>query len=878
MSPLAADGSIIIDTRIDTSGMNAGALNVEKSFSGLAGKIKKIGIAIGAAFAVKQIVSFGVESSKAARQAADSMQGLQSILEGQGRSFSEAKSFIDEYISDGLIPATNATTAYKNLASRGYDDSQIRQVLVALKDASAYGRQASYSMGEAVQTATEGLKNENSVLVDNAGVTKNVAKMWEDYAKSIGTTANNLTQQQKIQAEVTGILAETKFQTGDAAKVAGTLSGQLQQLSFNFNNLKVAVGNIVNPFVKVFLPVINTAINAVTKFANRIAAVVNSFFGTSMNSFAETATNISNGYSETAANADNLANATNKATESTKKATKAANKYLSPLDQINRYTKESSDNTSTTPSYVSSGTGSTGTVATPDFGKVIEGGSVIEEVESKATKFFNTLKGYLAPLTEQLARFGNIAKSAFSWFLDNVLKPLGSFTINEILPRFFDTLANVLAIFNNILIALQPLWQWFWDKILSPIATWTGGIFLKVWDLINNALERFAKWCEENPKKIETIAIIIGSFFAAFLIVGLVQKILGIVNAIASFVGIIGTLSTVMGAGSLATGLLGKAIAALTSPAGIAVVAIGAIIAIGVLLWKNWDEIKEKASVIWEAITNYLSERWETIKRNASEMASKFKEVFLKAWESIKTTAKSAWNGITTFLSTKWFEIKTNVTTVFDSIKTKISSVWSSIKSTASTLWEGITTTIMTPVNNIKTKIVTAFARVKTAISSAFTGVGEMAKGPINALIGAFNVILGIINSLISKINSIKFRITVPEWIPGIGGSWWGFDGFNIRTIAEIPYLAKGAVIPPNAPFMAMLGDQKRGTNIEAPLKTIEDALENVLARKGITNNRNNGGNYRFTAQINRRTLFDEIMTEAILRQSSSGKNPFELA
>lgn len=327
---MTADGSIIIDTRIDTSGMNAGALNVEKSFSGLAGKIKKIGIAIGAAFAVKQIVSFGVESSKAARQAADSMQGLQSILEGQGRSFSEAKSFIDEYISDGLIPATNATTAYKNLASRGYDDSQIRQVLVALKDASAYGRQASYSMGEAVQSATEGLKNENSVLVDNAGVTKNVAKMWEDYAKSIGTTTNNLTQQQKIQAEVTGILAETKFQTGDAAKVAGTLSGQLQQLSFNFNNLKVAVGNIVNPFVKVFLPVINTAINAVTKFANRIASVVNSFFGTSMNGFEETSSNIATGLENAATGADALTSSTNNATKATKKATKEANKYLSP--------------------------------------------------------------------------------------------------------------------------------------------------------------------------------------------------------------------------------------------------------------------------------------------------------------------------------------------------------------------------------------------------------------------------------------------------------------------------------------------------------------------------------------------------------------------
>lgn len=877
MSPLTADGSIIIDTRIDTSGMNAGALNVEKSFSGLAGKIKKIGIAIGAAFAVKQVVNFGIESSKAARQAADSMQGLQSILEGQGRSFSEAKSFIDEYISDGLIPATNATTAYKNLASRGYDDTQIQQVLVALKDASAYGRQASYSMGEAVQSATEGLKNENSVLVDNAGVTKNVAKMWEDYAKSIGTTANNLTQQQKIQAEVTGILAETKFQTGDAAKVAGTLSGQLQQLSFNFNNLKVAVGNIVNPFVKVFLPVINTAINAVTKFANRIAAVVNSFFGTSMNSFSETATDISTGYSETAANADNLANATNKATEATKKATKAANKYLSPLDQINRYTKESADNTSTTPSYGSAGTGTTGTVATPDFGKVIEGGSVIEEVESKAAKFFNTLKGYLAPLTEQLARFGNIAKSAFTWFLNNVLKPLGNFTVNEILPRFFNTLANVLKIFNNILVALQPLWQWFWNKILSPIATWTGGVFLKVWDLINNALERFAKWCEENPKKIETIAIIIGSFFAAFLIVGLVEKILAIVNAIASFSGVIATLSTVMGAGSLMSGLFGKAIAALTSPAGIAVAAIGAIIAIGVLLWKNWDTIKEKATEIWSKITTYLSEKWAEIKKNASNMASKFKEIFLKAWELTKATAKSAWTGIATYLSNKWFEIRTKATDSFNILKSTISDVWESTKSNAVEKWSEIQTKITTVASQIRSKVTSAFLFIRDSIKGAFTGVVAKLKDPINKIITFINNLITKINGLIGHVNSaLSFDVSFTNPFTGAKVGFW--HTMNIPTIKTIPYLAKGAVIPPNAPFMAMLGDQKRGTNIEAPLKTIEDALENVLARKGITSTKNSGGNYRFTAQINRRTLFDEMITEAQLRRFSNGRNPFELA
>lgn len=274
-----ADGKVVISTELDNSRIPAGIRAVKGALGGLESVVAKLGTAIGIAFSVGAIVQFGKESVNAANELSSALTGLQSILDGQGRSFSAAQKFIEGYTKDGLIPATNAITAYKNLAMRGYDDSQIQRVMVALKDASAFGRQASYSMGEAVQAATEGLKNENSILVDNAGVTKNVAKMWEEYAASIGTTANNLTQQQKIQAEVNGIIEESKYQVGDAAKVAGTLTGQITQLSFNFNNLKVAVGNAINPIVQSFLPVINAAVQALTRFANAVASVIGAIFG-----------------------------------------------------------------------------------------------------------------------------------------------------------------------------------------------------------------------------------------------------------------------------------------------------------------------------------------------------------------------------------------------------------------------------------------------------------------------------------------------------------------------------------------------------------------------------------------------------------------------
>ena len=118
-------------------------------------------------------------------------------------------------------------------------------------------------------------------------------------------------------------------------------------------------------------------------------------------------------------------------------------------------------------------------------------------------------------------------------------------------------------------------------------------------------------------------------------------------------------------------------------------------------------------------------------------------------------------------------------------------------------------------------------------------------------------MVIEIINGLIWGVNKLTGVLNIPE-IPEI-------------PKVEIPMLATGAVIPPNAPFMAVLGDQTHGTNIEAPLDTIKQAVREVVG------NGSGGGQYQFTAQINRRTLFDEFIEEAKLRQNVSGRNPFDL-
>ncbi len=156
---LGYDGTIRIDSRVDTKGFNAG-------IKAIAGSLKGLAVTMGVAFSVGAVVAFGKTAVNAAGELAAAMTGLKSVMDGQGKSFADAQRFIQEYIKDGLVPATNAVTAYKNLSLRGYDTSQIEKVMIALKDSASFGRQSALTLGQAVQSATEGLRNENSILVN----------------------------------------------------------------------------------------------------------------------------------------------------------------------------------------------------------------------------------------------------------------------------------------------------------------------------------------------------------------------------------------------------------------------------------------------------------------------------------------------------------------------------------------------------------------------------------------------------------------------------------------------------------------------------------------------------------------------------------------
>ena len=135
---------------------------------------------------------------------------------------------------------------------------------------------------------------------------------------------------------------------------------------------------------------------------------------------------------------------------------------------------------------------------------------------------------------------------------------------------------------------------------------------------------------------------------------------------------------------------------------------------------------------------------------------------------------------------------------------------------------------------SLPSRVSEVFESAKKTITNILDSLKTAIKTPINGIIGMVN---GLVSGLVSGINACinalnKIKVNVPYWVPVYGGRSFGFN-IGKLAVPKIPYLASGAVIPPNKPFMAMLGDQKQGTNIEAPLDTMVEAFKQALDQYG---------------------------------------------
>lgn len=204
-------------------------------------------------------------------------------------------------------------------------------------------------------------------------------------------------------------------------------------------------------------------------------------------------------------------------------------------------------------------------------------------------------------------------------------------------------------------------------------------------------------------------------------------------------------------------------------------------------LRKHGDDIRAGVDKFGETIADII--------RSAGE---KVKEIWNGLWLTVKLIGMQLWEDITQGWNDFWINIGTALDSAAADIQQGWNDAWTAVSDFVSDIWEGITDTIETAIN----------------------GIIGLVNGMISAIVGGVNGVIGVLNG---------FGFDVPEWAQDKLGV--ERVGFNIDPITapQIPYLAQGAVIPANHEFLAVLGDQTNGTNIEAPLATIQQALAEVM-------------------------------------------------
>ena len=904
---MAADGSVIIDTRMDTTGVQNGVSAIKQSFNGLGSAVKKIGLLIGGAFAVGKLVQFGKECVELGPDIAE----VQNVVDV---TFTTMSDKVNEFAKNAMTSAGLSETMAKRYVgtfgamskSFGFSEAQAYDMSTALTQltgdvASFYNisQDLAYIKLKSVFTGeTETLKDLGVVMTQSA---------LDQYAlaNGYGKTTSAMTEQEKVALRFAFVQEQLSAASGDFIRTSDSWANQVRVMQLQLQSLKATVGqgliNIFTPVLKVInilLGKLATLANAFKSFTELITGKKSS--GQTSGSGAGLAgtdaiADTADQYGQAADNAEKLADATNDNAKATKKANKETKNYLSSLDEVHKVTSTGS-NSSSTPSS-SGGSGGAGNSGLPssvgnvDYGNLAEGETALDKISDSAKKLADLLKKLWKPFQDAWKKEGKNTINAAKVALDGLKKLAVSVgkslvevwtngtgttmltTMLRIAQNVLKTIGNIASgfadawnknnvgtqIIQNIADALVVVMQ-FVEKIAEDTATWAANLnFYPLLESISNLTSTFApilesignvlewiynnivlpmlKWLIETgiPTVINLVSDLAGFFadhqsiieafgaaligaFAAAKIAGLASRIAGSITTVASFIK--GLIALMTGSSGIMGGI--KAIATAIGPGGIFIAAITACIAIGVLLYKNWDKIREVAGEVWDWIKNKTSTFVNAISSSLKNLAS------------------------------------------------KIVTIWDNVKSSAYQKWTAIWSTVGNLVERIKNGIVEKFTSAKNKVVDIFGGIKDTIRNILNKVIGIVNSAIGTVNSAIGGIES-AFSFGPWEVPTPFGKKTIGFSA-TFPRVPTVPYLAKGAVIPPRSEFLAVLGDQKQGNNIETP-----EALLRKIVREE-SGGQQSGGNYRFTAQINRRTVFDEIIEEAKLRRDTSGRNPFELA
>ena len=871
-----ADGKVIISTLLDNGGLEKGVKAVSGTLGGLAKTVAGVAASITAAF--------GAAAIAITKQAVDAYADYEQLIGGVETLFKDAADQVTGYAENAFYTVGISANEYMEtvtsfsaslISSLAGDTAKAAEVAdMALTDMADNANKMGTPL-ESIKTAYQGFAKQNYTMLDNlklgyGGTKTEMERLLKDAQKLTGVkyNINNLSD---VYSAIHAIQEELGIAGTTAKEAEKTITGSANMTKAAWKNvltalagggdLDKAINNLVYSVSKYFdniVPVVERSLEGIgvliekiaPQLVETVAAALIRALPSLINAVYQMLIGLANGiYSGIAAllsgdmkeigkqlneDLNSAAGGADKLTENVEEAGKAAKKSLAPFDEIAKLAKNDDEEDD---SIGNAGAGSAKT----------ESLTAIEDVAEKSVDARNIL--------EELAKWAAIAASAFGGF------KLAGFIADLVFANVkVKTLKDALALFAKKGFLMGGI-----TLAVTGLVTEIAAIV----DTVINGLDgvNFVEILGGGGALVAGAAMIGKSFAATLLgtgvgaiIAGLPMYFTGIYDAIVRGLNLLNASLIGVGATLVGTGI-GTIIGMCGGPIG---AGIGALIglAVGLLtdafiwLWQNFDAIEEwfnglpaVVKVIASIIAPFATilalwinpitaigaaiivviKKFDAIKAAAKEVSEKIMEFFRPAAEwyselfgsifrtvsdvfyNIGVIAKGCWQIIQYAWGVGVGHIKTHI---IEPLSEKFTELWNAVSTKAAEAWAKIKEVFGPAVQFVRAYLI-------DPIVKGFKALEEGVKGLINAVIGFLNTGLensfGRINTLLSGMKSLNIGGVQP------------FADLKMISVPKIPYLAQGAVLPPNKPFMAVVGDQTHGTNVEAPLATIQEAVSVVM-------------------------------------------------
>lgn len=825
MGQIKTDGKVVISTKLDNTGLKAGLKGIPSALKGLKSALTGIGGAIGLAFSVGAIVNFGKEAIKLASD----LQEVQNVVDTAfGSMADKANTFAKSAVTSlGMseLSAKQFSSTYMAMG-RGMGITMETSADMAIETTKRVADIASFynKSFEEADTMMKSIWTGETESLKRIGVVMTQTNL-QAFALSKGIKGNiaDLDQAALTQLRYAYVMEQTSLAAGDFERTSNSWANQTRVLSEQWNSFKTVIGT---GLIQVFTPVlkiVNQLLTALIRLGEKFQEITAKLFGKQ---------SLSAEGSSAADSITAVADAEEQLADSTDKATEAAKRSLAGFDKLNKLGDNSGKESSSNASDIGGLSGSLGDISLNT--------QPAEESIGALTGAIDRLKGKLNNFVDWLK------DSDFGVAFDNIKSTAD--TLGEAFKNAFESAKPQI---QNSLDGIKTMFSTAGTSIVAVF----GGAFKTVTGNING-------WVTETQSEIEkalsgTLRIITD---VTDTITGIVTDVFEIITEKWNEYGqpIVDWVSdAVLDVHGWLLELYNEILVPILSEA---------------LEWVNriWDEnlkdvvdevigfvgrIGEWLGILYEEkikpVIDWLMTYVVPIVKNVlSSIQNTFFIVFNFISNTIKNLLKII-NGIIDF-----------IVGVFTGDWER---AWNGIKNIFSALKDWFSSTL----NAIKELFTNKFNTVRDVVVGIFEAIRDKIKEKINAMLGSVegmvNGIINGINWLIRKLNSLG-TIQLPEILGG------GTVGFNLKELSpiSIPRLAQGAVIPANREFLAVLGDQKNGRNLEMP----ESLLRQIVREE--SGGRHNGIPFIIQLLLNGKVIGEEAVeyVNGVIRKT--GKSPIK--